>query len=388
MLNFVTWKPFICIGLLTSIILSSCHHHEEEHEEEETILKVTRPLKKDTVVVHDYVCQIRSNRNIEVRALERGYLEKIHVKEGQLLKEGEPMFKILPLVYQAELRRAEAKARVAEVKYLNTKRLTEKGVVSAQELAIAQAELQEAQADVNLAQTHLGFTELKAPFAGLMDRLLLRQGSLVEEGDLLTTLSDNSVMWVYFNVPEAEYLDFASETQSIGRNDKDDDDDDDDNKGTKVWSEDRKVVDLMMANGQKFNHQGKINTIEAEFNNETGTIMFRADFPNPDRLLRHGETGNIQMKKMVKGALLIPQKCTYEILDHHYVFVVGEDDVVTQQRIYISEQLEDLFIISGGLTEKDKIVLEGLRHARNGEKARYEFEEPKEVYKNLKLRAE
>lgn len=398
MLNFVTWKPFICAGLLASIIPSSCHHHEEEHKEEETILKVTRPIKKDTRVVHDYVCQIHSNRNIEVRALERGYLEQIHVKEGQLLKEGEPMFKILPLVYQAELRRAEAKARVAEVKYLNTKRLTEKGVVSAQELAIAQAELQEAQADVNLAQTHLGFTELKAPFAGLMDRLLLRQGSLVEEGDLLTTLSDNSVMWVYFNVPEAEYLDFVSETQSLDRNDKDkgkdkdkdddDDDDDDDGDDPQTWSEDRKVVELVMANGQKFKHPGKINTIEAEFNNETGTIMFRADFPNPERLLRHGETGNIQMKKMVKGALLIPQKCTYEILDHHYVFVVGKDDVVYQQRVHISEQLEDLFIISEGLTENDKIVLEGLRHARNGEKARYEFEEPEEVYKNLKLRAE
>lgn len=385
MLNFVTWKPFVCAGLLASIFLSSCHHHEEEHEEEETILKVTRPIKKDTIVVHDYVCQIRSNRNIEVRALERGYLEKIHVKEGQLLKEGEPMFKILPLVYQAELRRAEAKARVAEVKYLNTKRLTEKGVVSAQELAIAQAELQETQAEVNLAQTHLGFTDLKAPFEGLMDRLVLRQGSLVEEGDLLTTLSDNSVMWVYFNVPEAEYLDFVSEAQSVGPKKSDDDDDDDD---PKTWSEDRKVVDLVMANGQKFKHRGKINTIEAEFNNETGTIMFRADFPNPDRLLRHGETGNIQMKKMVKGALLIPQKCTYEILDHHYVFVIGKDDVVSQQRVHIGEQLEDLFIITEGLTENDKIVLEGLRHARNGEKARYEFEEPKEVYKNLKLRAE
>ncbi len=387
MLNFVTWKPFVCAGLLASIFLSSCHHHEEEHEEEETILKVTRPIKKDTIVVHDYVCQIRSNRNIEVRALERGYLEKIHVKEGQLLKEGEPMFKILPLVYQAELRRAEAKARVAEVKYLNTKRLTEKGVVSAQELAIAQAELQETQAEVNLAQTHLGFTDLKAPFEGLMDRLVLRQGSLVEEGDLLTTLSDNSVMWVYFNVPEAEYLDFVSEAQSVGPK-KSDDDDDDDDDDPKTWSEDRKVVDLVMANGQKFKHRGKINTIEAEFNNETGTIMFRADFPNPDRLLRHGETGNIQMKKMVKGALLIPQKCTYEILDHHYVFVIGKDDVVSQQRVHIGEQLEDLFIITEGLTENDKIVLEGLRHARNGEKARYEFEEPKEVYKNLKLRAE
>ena len=121
---------------------------------------------------------------------------------------------------------------------------------------------------------------------------------------------------------------------------------------------------------------------------QTGTIMFRADFPNPEGLLRHGETGNIQMKKLVKGALLIPQKCTYEILDHHYVFVVDKDDIVSQQRIQIEEELEDLFIVSDGLNENDKIVLEGLRHARNGEKAQYEFEEPAEAIKHLKLRAE
>ncbi|MCB1275859.1 efflux RND transporter periplasmic adaptor subunit [Prosthecobacter sp.] len=367
--NSANWKLLMLTGMLSAVLLSGCHEgHAEvhEHDEEESKLIVTRPLKKDTIVTRDYVCQIHSIQNIEIRALERGYLDATHVKEGQRIKEGAPMFKILPLVYQAELRKAEAEARVAEVKYLNTKRLADSKVVSEQELAIAKAELEKAQAEVNLAQTHLGFTNIKAPFSGLLDRLLVRQGSLVEEGDLLTTLSDNSEMWVYFNVPEAEYLDYVSQEQP----------------------EERKAVELVMANGATFRHRGKINAIEAEFNNQTGTIMFRADFPNPEGLLRHGETGNIQMKKLVKGALLIPQKCTYEILDHHYVFVVDKDDIVSQQRIQIEEELEDLFIVSDGLNENDKIVLEGLRHARNGEKAQYEFEEPAEAIKHLKLRAE
>jgi len=231
---------------------------------------------------------------------------------------------------------------------------------------MAKAKLEKAQAEVNLAQTHLGFTEIKAPFSGLMDRLQVRKGSLVAEGDLLTTLSDNSEMWVYFNMPEAEYLDYASQEQP----------------------EDRKKVGLVMANGKLFDQPGRINVIEAEFNNMTGTIPFRADFPNTNRLLRHGETGNIQMKKLIKGAVLIPQKATFEILDHHYVFIVGKDDVLTQQRVHVSEELEDVFIIAEGVTENDKIVLEGLRHAKTGEKAEYEFEEPEEVLKHLKLRAE
>lgn len=367
--NIATWKPLLFTGLLASITLNSCHqkeeaHHEEEHEASKLI--VTRPMKKDTIVTREYVCQIHSRSNIEIRALERGYLEATHVKEGQHVKQGDPMFKIMPLVYQAELKRAEAEARVAEVEYSNTKRLTDSKVVSDQELAIAKAKLEKAQAEVNLAQTHLGFTEIKAPFQGLMDRLHVRQGSLVDEGDLLTTLSDNSEMWVYFNVPEAEYLDYASVEQP----------------------EERQKVSLVMANGEVFKQSGRINTIEAEFNNETGTIPFRADFPNPDGLLRHGETGNIRMKKMVRGAVLIPQKATFEILDHHYVFIVDKDDVIVQQRVHISEELEDLFIISKGVTEKDKIILEGLRHAESGKKAEYEFEEPEEAIKHLKLKAE
>lgn len=365
--HFTTIKSLTLAGLLAGSI-TGCHKHEAAHEEEheKSKLIVTRPMKKDAVVVREYVCQIHSRSNIEVRALERGYLEATQVKEGQRVKEGDPMFKIMPLVYQAELKRAQAEAQVAQVEYENTRRLTESKVVSDTELAMSKAKLEKVQAEVNLAQTHLGFTAIKAPFPGLVDRLHLRQGSLVDEGDLLTTLSDNSEMWVYFNVPEAEYLDYASQEQP----------------------DERKKVSLLMANGKLFNHPGRVNVIEAEFNNETGTIPFRADFPNPEGLLRHGETGNIQMKKMIKGAVLIPQKATFEILDHRYVFIVGKDDVLTQQRIHISEELEDLFIVSKGLTENDRIVLEGQRRVHNGEKAEYDFEEPEEAFKNLKLRAE
>jgi membrane fusion protein (multidrug efflux system) len=382
------WTRLLCAGVATAVILCGCHekhdkhddddkdekhekhdkdkHAKHGHEEEASKLVVSKPLIKDTEVVRDFVCQIHSSRNIEVRAVERGYLETVSVKEGQKVKEGDPMFKILPLVYQAELRRAEAEAQAATVEYQNTKRLTDTKIVSDTELAIVKAKMEKALAEVNLAQAHLGFTDIKAPFAGLVDRLHLRNGSLVDEGDLLTTLSDNSEVWVYFNVPEAEYLEYASQPQP----------------------EERNTVSLIMANGKLFDQPGRINAIEAEFNNETGTIPFRADFPNPTGLLRHGETGNIRMKKLVKGAVLVPQKATFEILDHHYVFIVGKDDVLVQQRIRISEEIEDLFIVSDGVTENDKIVVEGLRQAKGGEKATYEFEEPEKAFKNLKLRAE
>src|SRR5437764_10889461 len=120
--------------------------------------------------------------------------------------------------------------------------------------------------------------------------------------------------------------------------------------------EDRQI-DLVLANGSKFPQTGKIGAIEANFNNETGNIPFRADFPNPKRLLRHGQTGTVRIHKTFKDAVVIPQRATFELLDKRYVYVVGEDHVARQRLITVLHELEDAFVIKSGLEVKDKIVL-------------------------------
>jgi membrane fusion protein, multidrug efflux system len=202
----------VATTLCALICFCGCGSKHEEHEEGIRFL-VTTPLKKDTVVTKDYVCQIRSIQHIELRALERGYLEKIFVDEGQFVKQGQRMFQIMPMLYQAELKKAEAEANFAEIEYQNTKQLADSNVVSPNELRMAKAKFDKANAELALAQTHLNFTQIRAPFDGIMDRFQGRLGSLVDEGDLLTTLSDNRKMWVYFNVPEAEYLDYKTKAK-------------------------------------------------------------------------------------------------------------------------------------------------------------------------------
>ena len=135
----------------------------------------------------------------------------------------------------------------------------------------------------------------------------------------------------------------------------------------------------MLANGSKFPQTGKIGAIEAQFNNETGNIPFRADFPNPDRLLRHGQTGNVLIHRTLKNAIVIPQRATFEILDKRYVYVVDKDDVVHQREIVIQNELDDIFVIKKGLGVDDRIVLEGIRQVRDGEKVEYEFRRPEQV---------
>ncbi len=175
---------------------------------------VTSPKAQDVIITQQYVCQIHSQRHIDVRALENGYLEEIAVKEGQAVKKGDVMFKILPTLYKAKLDAELAEAKLAEMEFNNTKKLFEEKVVSQNEVALFQAKLAKAQAKAELAQAELNFTIVKAPFDGIVDRLHEQQGSLIKEGDILTTLSDNSVMWVYFNVPEARYLEYMAGLRS------------------------------------------------------------------------------------------------------------------------------------------------------------------------------
>lgn len=352
------------LGILIAL-LNGCGHSKEP-QETLSKLQVTRPLVKDTTIVKEYVSQIHAFKHIELRALERGYLQDIYVDEGQFVNKGQRMFKIMPNLYEVDLQKSKAEAEMVRIEYQNTKALADKNIVSPNELALARAKLDKAEAEVNLAQTHLDFTNINAPFSGVMDHLNVRNGSLIAEGDLLTTLSDISKMWVYFNVPESEYLDYKI------------------SKAGPAPVE----VRLKMANGAEFGQPGVIETIEADFDNKTGNIEFRAVFQNPKQLLRHGETGNILIDIPYKNAMLIPQKATYEILDKTYVYVVTKENLLEQRLINIATELPHIFIVKSGLKAGDRILLEGLRKVHPGQHIDPDFRSPEQVLSQLDLHAE
>jgi membrane fusion protein (multidrug efflux system) len=356
------------ILLFLSLVLVLCGTSCEEKEKEKEKIKflVTSPIRMDTMMTKEYVCQIRAIRHIELRALERGYLQDYFVDEGKFVKQGTLMFQILPVLYQADQQKALAEMNFAEIEYLNTKALADSNVVSKNELLMAKAKFERAKAELNLAQAHLSFAQIRAPFDGIMNRLEVRKGSLLDEGDLLTSLSDISQMWVYFNVPEAEYLDYK----------------------TNLIKDSNMKVGLRMANGKIFNQIGVVETIEADFNNETGTLAFRATFQNPDRLLRHGETGNVIVNVPFKNALLIPQKATFEVLNTKYVYVVDKNNVLKSREITIGNEMPNLYVITKGIEEGDKILLEGLRLVSENDKIEYDYKKPKDVIRDLNIHAE
>lgn len=345
--------------------LTACK--EEAHHSEEGSFSVTKPWRQTVEVNQAYVAQIRAIQHIEVRAFEKGYLEKIFVDEGQLIKKGDKMFQIMPIIVNAEYQKAKAEYDVATIEYNQTIKLAKQKVVSENELALQKAKNEKAKAELDLAKAHLDLTTISAPFDGIMDRFKVRLGSLVEEGELLTTLSDISQLWVYFNVSERDYLNYMALKKERGA--------------------DAAVVKLTLANGTVYEHEGKIDTIEADFDNETGNVAFRASFPNPDQTLRHGQTGNVLLREHLQNALVIPQKATFEVLDKRYVYVIDGKGAVQQREIEVEKEVPHLYVVKSGVTEQDTVLLEGLGKVNKGQVIKTKFQEMSSVMKSLELAA-
>lgn len=355
----------LLIGLTALVLVTSCRT-EREREEEAPQYLATTPVVIDTSYEKPYVAQIRSFRNIEVRAQEKGFLDQIPVDEGRTVQAGQLLFRIMPKVYEAELQKAEAEVRVAEIELENTKVLVARNVVSKAEQAMAQAKLDRARAEAAEARLHLGFTEIRAPYAGVLDRIPKKLGTLVEEGELLTTLSDNSRVFAYFNLSEPEYLAY----RQAGGNGA------------------RQKVALVLANNTRYPHAGVVETIEGEFDAETGNIAFRATFPNPERLLKNGETGKVLLTVPYKQALVIPQKATFELQDRVYAYVIGKDNKVRARLLTVIGRLPDLYLIGGGLAAEDRILLEGVQKVKEEDVVRFALKDPREVIAKLRLKAE
>jgi membrane fusion protein (multidrug efflux system) len=338
----------LCFIALVSF--SACHSKQEQKSEAGKY-PVTSPLVMDTSFIKEYVADIQSLQNIEIRAKVKGYIESIHVDEGQLVKAGQILFTIRPKEYEAELLKARANLKTAELELQNVKKLTEKNIVSQTELDVAEAKLEESKAEEGLAELYVSYTQVKAPFNGMIDRLKFKVGSLIDEGTLLTTLSDNKEVYAYFNLSESEYLDYQSQTRNKGQNN----------------------ASLILANNQLHLYPGVVEAVAGEFDKNTGNIAFRAKFPNPDLLLKQGETGKVQLKTDLKNALIVPQKSTFELQDRIYVYVVDKNNVVQARKISIKQKIQNLYVIESGLSESDTILLEGIQSVKEDDKIQTVF---------------
>ncbi|MFN4147111.1 MAG: efflux RND transporter periplasmic adaptor subunit [Runella sp.] len=365
--------PALCTTIYLSLWLISCKKSDNQTAQTLESYQVTSPIRIDTSYNVDYVADINSIRNVEIRTRVKGYIEQIFVDEGKPVRKGQILFGISKNEFKEELYQAKAllksaiaEAKAAELTLQNTKLLVEKNVVSKTELEMAQAKLDALNAKIDEARSHeasaeirLARTDIRAPFDGVIDRIPNKIGSLVDEGTLLTTISDNSEMYAYFNVSEKEYLEYIKKEIP------------------------NREVSLILANGEQHRHKGRIETLEGEFNEQTGSIAFRARFPNPEKILKNGSSGKIRIVNQIENAVIVPQKSTFEIQDKTYVYVVGSDGIVRAQSFTPKLRIPHLYVLQSGLSLKDRFVFEGAQNLREGMKINPQFVPLKKLLKQI-----
>ncbi len=353
-------KLIISVVLFT-IGLSSCKTQSKDIAEPDAQneFQVIHVIRKDVISNLEYVADIQAVKNVELRARVEGYLDQILVDEGNNVRKGQVLFKINDEEYRAALNKATAKVKIAkaemqsaQIELDRVKLLVEKNVVAKTELdlakaklSIAEANVEEALAEESHASIRLSNTEIKSPFDGTIDRIPFKIGSLIREGDLLTSISDINSVYVYFNVSEIEYLEyFRSNKDDLLFNQK---------------------VELVLADGTVYPIKGKIQTMSSEFEQNTGAISLRAIFDNHDKLLKHGSTGKVRLKETIKNALLVPQRSTLEIQDKLFVMVV-ENNMTKLKSFEPLQRYGHFYIVKSGLSENDVIVFEGIQNLQEG----------------------
>lgn len=337
----------------------ACSQQTPTENQNKDNYKVISPVLVDTHYYKEYAADLQAVQYVEVRSHIRGMIEKIHVDEGAFVQAGQLLFTIDNRILkqeieklQAQLGMAEAELKQAQIEVNSTKTLVDKKIISEVELqlkrskvTIAEARIKEVKADLALAQVNLGYSEIRAPFAGTINRIPNKKGSLVDEGVMLTTLSSTNDVFAYFKVAEAEYLRYQKRKQA-GQYDE---------------------VELILADNTPYELTGRIEITEAEFDASSGNIAFRARFKNPKGLLKNGSNGKVRIKETVNNAMIIPQRSTFEIQDKVFVFVADKQGKLSQREVVIAERLPHAFLIKEGVKAEEKIILEGVASLKDGD---------------------
>lgn len=302
-----------------------------------------------------YPTSIEGIVNSEVRAKVSGYITDVLIDEGEKVKKGQILFKLETASLNQDADAAQANVNAAQVEVDKLKPLVEKDIISEVQLESAKAKLQQAKSSFNSISANIGYANIKSPVDGYVGSIRFRTGTLISPSnpEPLTIVTDISEVYAYFSLSEDEYLDFINEAEGKTREEK---------------IKNMPPVKLVMANGETYAEEGKIGTINSQVNENTGSVSFRAKFPNPNRILTNGNSGEIKIPKTYEDAVVVPQRSTYEQQGQTYVYKVVKTDsntVASSTKIKITAPVKNLYVIGSGIKKGDKVVAKGVGKLKN-----------------------
>ena len=318
-------------------------------------------------VTNSYPATIKGKQDVEIRPMVSGFITKLHVDEGSVVKKGQVLFTIDQVQYRAAVETAKATVATAEAALQtqelttqNNRELNKRGIVSdyqlstsENQLAQAKATLAQAKASLVNAERNLQYTEVTSPSDGIVGQVPYRVGSLVSPSMAtpMTTIADNSEMFAYFSMTERQLLQMIREGGSY-----------------KDILAKMPEIQLQLIDGSIYPDSGRVETISGVIDPTTGSVSMRALFPNAHNVLRSNSTGNVIFPNVLPDVILVPQSATTDIQDKKFVYVVQADNTVknTEIQVYTLNDGQNYYV-TGGLKAGDKIVIEGVQAIKDGQ---------------------
>ena len=359
-------NKILLINLLCAVLFISCREEKKESpKQEKTDYEVMSVTRGDRTLTTGYSAAISGMQTVEIRPQISGMITKVLIEEGESVHKGQVLFVIDQTPYKAayeiavaNVKSAEAALSTAELILESNKKLLEQDVVSEFDLMTAQNNLTEAEAKLALckaeevnATNNLSYTEVRSPVNGVASMIPYRVGALVSSNitQPLVTVSDDSKVYAYFSMAENQMLNMIQQYGSL-------------KNAIKQMPE----VELVLSNGQTYEHTGKINAISGTISETTGAVSLRAVFDNRNHLLRNGGSGTIIIPTDLKDAIIIPQSATFELQDRVFVYRVI-DGKASATEIRISQQNNGVeYIVEDGLEVGDVIIAKGAGLVKEG----------------------
>jgi len=362
-------KNYLFAGIAILLLgFTSCKNGNQPQAGHSPMPFPVQTVEKSNVTTYtEYAANIEGVQNIEIRPKVDGFIDRIYVDEGAEVKKGQLLFKLSAETLNQQVNAAKANISVAEAQVVSAQvevdkitPLVEKNIVSSVQLKTAKsnlnaanAQLAAAKANYQNAKENLDYTIIKSPVDGMIGSLPYKVGSLVgrTETNPLTTVSNIKNVYAYFTLNEKQLLQFNRQLNG---------------SSVKEKIEQMPEVELVLADGSIYDEKGRIETINGMVNSRTGSISYRAIFPNTNHLLRSGISGKVKMPSDVNNIVLLPQQATFELQGKKFVYLVNKDNKVQSKEVIVSNTTDTHFIVKNGVQAGQKFVVDGLIKLREG----------------------
>jgi len=387
-------KNNLMILALSALAVTACNKEESRPPMGPKVVATVAAETRNVTGYSSFPASIEGRVNNGVRAKMQGYITQVLVDEGQFVSKGQPLFRLETNALdqsasaaragvgaarssvsaaEANVKAAQSAVNAAQVEVDKLRPLVEKNIISSVQLQTAQANLARAQAQLSQAiaakqqaaagvsqaqanyqgvQENINYSIIRAPISGVVGKINFRTGSLVGPSDPtpITTVSDTSELYAYFSMNEKEYLDFLKTA-----------------KGATVPEKLKNMpaVELVLANGEPYQHKGNIKAVTGQIDPSTGSIQFRVSFPNPEKMLSNGNSGTIRIPVAYDNALVVPESATYEQQGLVYVYKVKQDTAKSAV-ISVTDRVSNMVVVKDGLDKGEVVVAEGVGTLKSG----------------------